>query len=101
MLVEILASFADGTDKLEEQRHRQWALATRRALDVTALPGGYPNILTPGDPDRVAKSYGPNVEQLIRAKRRYDPENVFCSAIPLPISQENDRRSRVPINVQR
>ena len=101
MLVEILASCADGMDNPEEQRHRQWVLATRRALDVTALPGGYPNILTPGDPDRVAKSYGPNVEQLIKAKRRYDPENVFCSAIPLPISQENNRRSRVPLNVQR
>jgi FAD/FMN-containing dehydrogenase len=101
VLVEILASCADGMDNPEEQRHRQWALATRRALDVTALPGGYPNILTPGDPDRVAKSYGPNVEQLIKAKRRYDPENVFCSAIPLPISQENNRRSRVPLNVQR
>ena len=101
VLVEILASFADGTDKLEEQQHRQWALAARQALDARALPGGYPNLLTPGDPDRVAKSYGPNVEQLIKAKRRYDPENVFCSAIPLPISQENNRRSRVPINVQR
>jgi FAD/FMN-containing dehydrogenase len=101
ILVEILASFGDSTDKIEEQRHRQWAFAIRQALDVTALPGGYPNILTPGDPDRVAKSYGPNVEQLIKAKRRYDPENVFSSASPLPIGQENGRRSRVPLNLQR
>jgi FAD/FMN-containing dehydrogenase len=88
VLVEILASCADGTDKLEEQRHRQWALATRRALDATALPGGYPNLLGPGDPERAAKSYGPHAERLIKAKQRYDPENVFCSAIPLPISEK-------------
>jgi FAD/FMN-containing dehydrogenase len=101
VLVEIITSFAHGTDKLEEQRHRQWALATRQALHATALPGGYPNILVPGDPDRVAKSYGPNAERLSKAKQRYDPTNVFCSAIPLPISEKNDRPNRVPLNVQK
>jgi hypothetical protein len=48
-----------------------------------ALPGGYPNLLAAGD-HRVVKSYGRNVKRLIEAKRNYDPDNVFFSAIPLP-----------------
>jgi hypothetical protein len=57
-----------------------------------ALPGGYPNLLPRGDADRAAKSYGRNAERLIKAKRYYHPDNVFCSAIPLPISQDAGRR---------
>ena len=48
------------------------------------LPGAYPNLLATGD-DRVVKSYGRNAKRLIEAKRRYDPDNVFFSAIPLPL----------------
>jgi len=87
VLVEIVATFVDRSDKEEEQRHRQWARATRQAFSPIALPGGYPNFLAGDDSDRVAKSYGPNAGRLIAAKRRYDPDNVFCSAIPLPVSQ--------------
>lgn len=93
VLVEIIAVSTDPSDKLEEQRHYQWARATRRALDAIALPGGYPNLLAGGDADRVAKSYGRNAERLIKAKRHYDPDNVFSSAIPLPVSQDNGRSS--------
>jgi FAD/FMN-containing dehydrogenase len=88
VLVEILATFVDRSDKEEEQRHRQWARATRQAFAPIALPGGYPNFLTSDDVDRVAKSYGPNAERLIKAKRHYDPDNVFSSAIPLPGTNE-------------
>ena len=88
VLVEILATFVDRSDTLEEQRHRQWARATRQAFDAMALPGGYPNLLAAGDADRAAKSYGRNAERLVKAKRHYDPDNVFCSAIPLPASKE-------------
>jgi FAD/FMN-containing dehydrogenase len=45
VLVEILAVFADRSEELEEQRHRQWARATLEAFDRMALPGGYPNLL--------------------------------------------------------
>jgi FAD/FMN-containing dehydrogenase len=84
VLVEILATFVDRSDKLEDQRHQEWARTTRRAFDAMALPGGYPNLLARGDVDRAAQSYGPNAERLIRAKHHYDPDNGFRSAIPLP-----------------
>jgi hypothetical protein len=84
VLVEILASFADRRDPCEEQQHRRWTRATLQAFDGMALPGGYPNFLVAADAERVAKSYDCNAERLIKAKRRYDPDNVFCSAIPLP-----------------
>jgi FAD/FMN-containing dehydrogenase len=85
VVVEILATFVDRSDKEEEQRHRQWARATRQAFAPMALPGGYPNFLTGDDSDRVAKSYGPNAGRLIAAKRHYDPDDIFNSAIPLPV----------------
>jgi hypothetical protein len=85
VLVEILATCAAGSDVDEEERHRQWARSTRKSFDSIAIPGGYPNFLaSDDDPDRILTSYGANAERLIRAKRRYDPDNVFNSAIPLP-----------------
>jgi FAD/FMN-containing dehydrogenase len=83
VLVEVLASFADRSDSLEEQRHRHWTRVTREAF-AAALPGGYPNFLGRDDADRAAVSYGCNGERLIKVKHRYDPDNVFFSAIPLP-----------------
>jgi hypothetical protein len=89
VLVEILATFVDHSDQIEEQRHRQWTRAALQAFGAMALPGGYPNLLPANeDADRVAKSYGRNVQRLIKAKQHYDPDNVFCSAIPLPVRSE-------------
>jgi FAD/FMN-containing dehydrogenase len=88
VLVEILATFAERSVQMEEQRHQQWAQTARRAFDAVALPGGYPNLLGAGDPERAAKSYGRNAERLVRAKQHYDPDNLFRSAIPLPVNQD-------------
>jgi hypothetical protein len=88
VVVEIFATFVDRSDKEEEQRHRLWPRATRQAFAPMALPGGYPNFLAGDDWDRVARSYGPNAKRLIAAKQNYDPDNVFWSAIPLPIGRD-------------
>jgi hypothetical protein len=83
VLVEALATFPDRSNMMDEARHRRWARATREAF-ATALPGGYPNFLDRNDRDRAASSYGNNAGRLLEAKRRYDPDNFFSSAIPLP-----------------
>ena len=85
VLIEVLAQLEAPWDEFGDYRHQQWARNTRHAFDAMALPGGYPNFLTASEPDRVANSYGCNAERLIKAKRRYDPENIFCSTIPLPL----------------
>src|SRR5215813_7019109 len=84
VLIEILASFPDCSDRSVERRHQRWVRDTRQAFDALALPGGYPNLLEAGDTDRAAESFGRNSERLLKAKKLYDPDNLFCSAIPLP-----------------
>ena len=92
VLVEILAACADRSDKVQQQRHRRWTGTALKAFDGIALPGGYPNLLPRRYTERAADSYG-NAERLIKAKRHYDPENIFSSAIPLPVTRNNDSRS--------
>ena len=88
VLVEILGWCPDRADAGEEERHQQWARRARKSFDAIALPGGYPNLLAGDDPERVAQSYCPNKERLIKAKQSYDPDNVVRSAIPLPAAAE-------------
>jgi hypothetical protein len=40
-----------------------------------------------GRTTRTVQSFGRNSERLVKAKKLYDPDNVFCSAIPLPIGR--------------
>jgi Berberine and berberine like len=84
VLIEILASFPDRSDRLEERRHQHWVRDTWRSFDAIAIPGGYPNLLGVGETNRATQSFGSNVERLAAIKQVYDPNNVFCSAIPLP-----------------
>lgn len=62
---------------------REWVRQTRDRTAHLRLPGGYPNMTSPDDIDRVQKSYGPNAERLRAIKQRYDPEGVFtATALP-------------------
>jgi FAD/FMN-containing dehydrogenase len=94
ILIEIIATWPDEMGELAAERHQQWVRATCQALDTMAFPGAYANMLAEDDAQRVAASYGPNAARLIEVKRQYDPDNVFRSAIPLPISQNNSRPLR-------
>jgi FAD/FMN-containing dehydrogenase len=83
VLIEILAVCPPDASAEEYQRHSRWARAVRDSFDGVALPGGYVNLMAKDDP-RAAESYGPNAARLMAAKRKYDPDNLFRSAIPLP-----------------
>lgn len=84
-MAEILASWrpAAGQDPDSAAPHRRWADTTAQQLNPHALPGGYPNLLTADEPERVEHAYGPNTARLIAAKKAYDPGHVF-TATPLP-----------------
>jgi FAD/FMN-containing dehydrogenase len=49
-----------------------------------ALPGGYANFLTPDAREQISSAYGNNARRLRDLKRKFDPDNVFSSAVPLP-----------------
>ncbi|WP_024518003.1 FAD-binding oxidoreductase [Bradyrhizobium sp. Tv2a-2] len=83
VMLEMLATCPAHADGMDEVLHRSWARRTRQTFTM-ALPGGYPNFLGPNDLERARQSYGQNAARLIEIKRRYDPDNVFASAIPLP-----------------
>jgi hypothetical protein len=81
-MVEIIAGWEpDGSNGAA---HRQWAQDLWESLAPFALPGGYANFLAPYDREQVRDAYGSNGARLRSLKRRFDPDGVFASAIPLP-----------------
>jgi hypothetical protein len=82
ILIEILATFPDRGDELEERRHRLWARDTRQALGSMAHPGGYPNLLAANDVERAANSYGDNAGRLIQPSIATIPTTSFVSPFP-------------------
>ncbi len=81
-MVEIIAAWKpDGDDGAA---HRRWAQDLWQSLAPFALPGGYANLLGPEDHEQAAGAYGDNATRLWVLKRRFDPDGVFASAIPLP-----------------
>jgi FAD/FMN-containing dehydrogenase len=64
--------------------HHAWANRTSDQLAPLSLPGGYPNLLGPDETDRVRLAYGDNLDRLLRAKHRYDPDGIFSGVPTLP-----------------
>jgi hypothetical protein len=64
--------------------HRPWLSDLASQLAPRALPGGYANLLGPDAHEQIGAAYGRNARRLGELKRRFDPKNVFSSAIPLP-----------------
>jgi FAD/FMN-containing dehydrogenase len=60
------------------------ASAVSSGLAPLALPGGYANVLGPDARDQIAAAYGANGPRLLELKKKFDPENIFSAAIPLP-----------------
>jgi hypothetical protein len=81
-MVEIVAGWKP--DGSSGSAHRQWAQDFWEALAPFSLPGGYANFLSPRDHEQVRHAYGGNGARLRALKRRFDPDGVFASAIPLP-----------------
>lgn len=81
-MVEIIACWEPGLSN--GAAHRQWAQDLWESLAPFALPGGYANLLGPDDRDQARSAYGSNGARLRSLKRRFDPDGVFNSAIPLP-----------------
>ena len=79
LLVEILAAWEPSPDAGPAE-HRAWADGLSSQLAPSALPGGYPNLLGPGEPGRVLLAYGPNAPRLQDLKHRYDPDGIFSTA---------------------
>jgi FAD/FMN-containing dehydrogenase len=80
-MIEIVAAWEPDDDN--NAAHVAWADRVATDLAPHALPGGYPNMLGPGDHEQIAHAYGTNAARLCAAKRHFDPDGVF-SAIPLP-----------------
>ena len=54
-----------------------WARDFYEATQPFANGGVYINFLSEGEEDRIEGAYGQNHERLVKAKRRYDPDNFF------------------------
>jgi hypothetical protein len=95
-MVEIVASWEpDGSN---DAAHRQWAQGL--CLAPFALPSGYANLLRLNDREQAAGAYGDNAARLRAFKRRFDPDRVFASAIPLPEGQSSRSLEALTTSVQ-
>jgi FAD/FMN-containing dehydrogenase len=81
LMIEIVAGWKPDGDGAA---HRRWAQDLWQSLAPFALPGGYANLLGPNDREQAAGAYGGNAARLRVLKRRFDPDGVFASTIPLP-----------------
>ncbi len=75
---------ADPESGSDGSAEAKWANDVADSLAPHSFPGGYPNMLGRHQHHRTRRGFGDNASRLIAAKKRYDPDNVFHSAISLP-----------------
>ena len=80
LLAEVIAAWPPADS---DGRHVEWLESTATALAPGAIPGGYPNILGPEDSDRIRLGFAGNLDRLMAAKQRYDPDGVFTAIAAL------------------
>jgi hypothetical protein len=83
-MMEIVAAW-EPSSRREGEVHRQWARSLSQSLAPFSLLGGYPNMLSPEDLDQIPFAYGDNDSRLQSLKKRFDPDGIFTSAVPLSI----------------
>jgi FAD/FMN-containing dehydrogenase len=78
--VQVVSSWSpdDGRSGAEASA---WVARLRAALSPLAPRGGYPNLLGPGERESARAFYREALPRLARAKRHYDPDDRFPSAI--------------------
>ena len=64
-------------DSADDSRGIAWARDFFQASAPFAGEGVYVNFLTADEGARVRSAYGPSYDRLAKAKRRYDPDNLF------------------------
>jgi len=64
-------------DAAVDQSFIAWARKLFNAAAPYAAGTAYVNFMPDDEGDRVEKAYGPNYRRLAKAKRRYDPSNLF------------------------
>jgi FAD/FMN-containing dehydrogenase len=82
LLAEVIAAWPPGDS---DGPHAQWIENTTTALAPGAIPGGYPNILGPEDSDRIRLGFAGNLDRLLAAKQRYDPDGTFTAIAALTV----------------
>ena len=70
----ILAGWMNSAD---DDAVMSWARGFHDAMRAHATGGVYVNFMPADEVDRVAKAYGPSYRRLAKAKRRFDPSNLF------------------------
>ncbi|MBU0983809.1 MAG: BBE domain-containing protein [candidate division Zixibacteria bacterium] len=61
----------------EDDEGVAWAREFFRDTAPHATGGVYINFMTEEETDRVNSAYGPGYDRLLKAKKKYDPDNLF------------------------
>jgi FAD/FMN-containing dehydrogenase len=79
-VVEVIGAWDCGPAD-DGAQHKRWAEDLSDNLATIAVPGGYVNLISPSEGERVRLFYGSSTQRLIEVKRRVDPNDLFRSGI--------------------